>query len=115
MAQAQFDVVSYNYYAWSSRARGKVNLNLQGAGGETCAVWFVENPDDALPAATMVAPNYYSFYYHLHQLPQLIDMLRNESPVTVMFNDDNGWPNSRISTANEPVGEGEDVYGPAAW
>ena len=97
MAQAQFDVVSYNYYAWSSRARGKVNLNLQGAGGETCAVWFVENPDDALPAATMEAPNYYSFYYHLHQLPQLI----------VMFNDDNGWPNSRISTANEPVGEGE--------
>jgi hypothetical protein len=107
MAQAQFEVATYNYYAWSSRRRGKVNLNLNGTGGETCAVWFVEDPDAELPAAVQNAPHYYSFYYHLHQLPALIDMLRNEGPIHVYFNNDNGWANSRISTADEPVGEGE--------
>lgn len=107
MAQAQFQVASYNYYHWSSRSRGKVNLNLNGTGGERCAVWFTEDPAATLPDAAQIAPNYYSFYYHLHQLPTLIDMLCNEGPVFVYFNDDNGWPNSRISTSNEPVGEGE--------
>lgn len=107
MAQAQFEVATYNYYLWSSRERGKVNLNLNGTGGETCAVWFLEDPGATLPEAEQIAPNYYAFHYHLHQLPVLVDLLRNEQPVFVYFNDDNGWPNSRISTADEPVGEGE--------
>jgi hypothetical protein len=55
-----------------------------------------------------VWPNYYAFYYHLSQLPHLIDMLRNEKPNTVFFNDDNGYNNSRISTSDEAVGEGEE-------
>ena len=60
-----------------------------------------------LPAAAQVAPNYYAFYYHHHQLAHLIDMLRNEGPVYVFFNNDNGFANSRIATIDEPVGEGE--------
>jgi hypothetical protein len=107
MAQAEFEVATYNYYLWSSRERGKVNLILKGTGGQTCSVWFTEDPDAELPSATEEAPNYYAFRYHLHQLPVLVDMLRNEKPVYVYFNNDNGWDNSRISTADEPVGEGE--------
>jgi hypothetical protein len=107
MAQATFQIATYNYYFWSSRERGKTNLNLLGTGGETCAVWFVEDPNEALPDAVEQAPNYYSFYYHLHQLPSLVDLLRNESPVYVFFNNDSGFPNSRISSTDEPVGEGE--------
>jgi len=34
-------------------------------------------------------------------------MLRNEKPITVFFNNDNGFNNSMISTTDEPVGEGE--------
>jgi hypothetical protein len=61
-----------------------------------------------LPLAQQAAPNYYSFYYHHNQLQHLIDMLRYEKPITVFFNNDNGFNNSRISTSNEPVGEGEE-------
>jgi hypothetical protein len=107
MAKAQFQVASYNYYHWSSRTRGTVNLNLRGTGGQQCAVWFTEDLSAPLPPARQVAPNVYAFYYHLPSLPALIDMLRNEGPVWVFFDDDNGWPNSRLSTTEEPVGEGE--------
>lgn len=107
MAKATFQVATYQYYDWSSRTTGKTNLILKGAGGETCSVWFVEDPAAALPAAQEVAPNYYAFYYHHSQLQHLIDMLRNESPIFVFFNNDMGFNNSRISTTDEPVGEGE--------
>lgn len=108
MAQASFQVATYEYYDWSSRSTGKTNLNLRGAGGETCSVWFVEDETADLPIAEVVAPDYYAFYYHHSQLQHLIDMLRYEKPIFVFFNDDSGFNNSRISTTNEPVGEGEE-------
>jgi hypothetical protein len=43
----------------------------------------------------------------VNQLPHLIDMLRNEKPIFVFFNNDGGLGNSRISTTDEPAGEGE--------
>ncbi|MEM1081613.1 MAG: hypothetical protein AAGH65_08535 [Pseudomonadota bacterium] len=108
MATATFEVSTYSYYNWSSRSRGKTNLILNGAGGETCSVWFVEDPDEALPEANEVAPGFYAFYYHHYQLQHLIDMLRNEKPITVFFDDEMGFNNSRIATSAEPVGEGEE-------
>ena len=111
MATATFQVATYQYYDWSSRKTGKTNLILKGAGGQTCSVWFVEDPAANLPLASQVAANYYAFYYHHHQLAHLIDMLRNESPVSVFFDDNNGFNNSRISTTDEPVGEGEESSG----
>lgn len=108
MATATFQIATYQYYDWSSRKTGKTNLILNGVGGETCSVWFVEDEAANLPVAQQVAPNYYSFYYHHNQLQHLIDMLRYEKPITVFFNNDNGFNNSRISTSNEPVGEGEE-------
>ena len=107
MAQASFAVTTYQYYNWSSRKTGKTNLILKGVGGETCSVWFAEDPAADLQPAEQVAPNYYAFYYHHHQLPHLIDMVRNEKPIFVFFNNDFGFDNSRISTTDEPVGEGE--------
>jgi hypothetical protein len=107
MATATFQVATYQYYDWSSRKTGKTNLILKGTGGQTCSVWFVEDPAADLPEASQVAANYYAFYYHHSQLDHLIDMLRNEKPVFVFFNNDNGFANSRISTTDEPVGEGE--------
>lgn len=109
MASATFQVTTYEYYNWSSRKTGKTNLILKGVGGETCSVWFIEDAAAELPEASQVAPQYYAFYYHHHQLPHLIDMLRNEKPITVYFNNDNGFNNSRISTSAEPIGEGEEA------
>lgn len=107
MATATFQVTTYQYYSWSSRSSGKTNLVLKGAAGKTCSVWFVDDLAASLPPAQEVAPNFYAFYYHHSQLQHLIDMLRNEKPITVFFNNDNGFNNSRISTTDEPVGEGE--------
>jgi hypothetical protein len=109
MASTLFQVATYQYYDWSSRTTGKTNLILKGAGGETCSVWFVEDVAAALPVAEQSAPNYYAFYYHHSQLQHLIDMLRYEKPIFVFFNNDNGFSNSRISTTDEPVGEGEET------
>lgn len=83
MASALFQGNTYEYYDWSSRRTGKTNLNLKGAGEETCAVWFVEADSADLPEAEEVGPNYYSFYYHHKQLQHFIDMLRNEKPIFV--------------------------------
>jgi hypothetical protein len=108
MASTSFQVATYQYYNWSSRKSGKTNLVLKGTGGETCSVWFEEDETADLGEAHEVAPNYYAFYYHHSQLPHLIDMLRNERPIHVFFNNDSGFNNSRISTTDEPVGEGEE-------
>ncbi|MFO1316829.1 MAG: hypothetical protein U1F58_14620 [Burkholderiales bacterium] len=105
MATDSFEVATYQYYDWSSRKTGKTNLILKGA-GKTCSVWFVEDETASLPVATEVAPNYYAFHYHHSQLAHLIDMLRNERPIYVFFDNDNGFNNSRIATTDEPVGEG---------
>lgn len=110
MSRESFKVASYRYYNWSSRSTGKTNLILNGEGGETCSVWFIEDSEHALPAARKVRDGYYAFYYHHFQLDHLIDMLRNESPVYVFFNDVNNVNNSRISTTDEPVGEGEEEF-----
>lgn len=107
MATATFQATTYQYYNWSSRTIGKTNLILKGAAGEICSVWFVEDPAANLPPAQEARPNYYLFYYHHSQLEHLIDMLRNEKPITVFFNNDAGFNNSRISTTDEPIGEGE--------
>ena len=108
MAQKSFEAKTYDYYFWSSRETGKANLNIQGPSGEVCGVWFVEDPDAILPDAHEDSPNFFSIYYHYAQFDQILDMLRNEKPVFVHFNNDRGFDNSRISTNREPVGEGEE-------
>jgi hypothetical protein len=50
--------------------------------------------------------NLYNLYYHQKDLPAIIDMLRNESPVFIIFTEDD-FKNCRITTMQEPVGEGE--------
>jgi len=107
MASTSFEVVTYEYYDWSSRRTGKTNLNLKGAGGETCFVWFTEDDSADLQEAEELAPDKFAFYYHHSQLQHLIDMLRYEKPIFVYFNNERGFNNSRISTTDEPVGEGE--------
>ena len=105
MAKVSFEVATYQYYDWSSRQTGKTNLILKGTGGQTCSVWFTEDAAAVLPAAQQLAPTIFNFYYHHHQLQHLIDMLRYEKPIYVHFDNDAG-NNSRISTTDEPIGEG---------
>jgi hypothetical protein len=109
LANAVFEVTTYEYYQWSSRNRVKANVNLKGTGGERCFVWFEQDETALLPPAREIAPDTYEFWYHHSQLASLIDMLRNEKPIFCFFNDEGGFNNSRISTTDEPVGEGEEA------
>ncbi|MBV1911643.1 MAG: hypothetical protein KUG78_20290 [Kangiellaceae bacterium] len=108
MAKAQFQVTHYSYYNWSSRKVLKTNLVLKGVSGQRCSVWFSENENEELQEALMHSDISFSLYYHHSQLDHLIDMLRNESPIHVYFNNDHGFSNSRISTGDEPIGDGEE-------
>lgn len=108
MAIKSFIAKEYDYYFWSSRKKIKANINIKGTGGETCSVWFNEDPEADLKKAEEISPNYFTFYYHYYQFDQILDLLRNEKPVTIYFNNDLGFDNSRISTSAEPIGEGEE-------
>lgn len=50
---------------------------------------------------------YYYLYYHFSDLPVMVDMLRNEKPLYLIYMEDDK-NNCRISTIMEPVGEGEE-------
>lgn len=50
--------------------------------------------------------NLFYYYYHMSDLPIIIDLLRNESPIYVFYMGNNK-DNCRISTTMELAGEGE--------
>ena len=106
MALHTFKIESYEYYHWSSRSQYKSNIVLFGEGEETVAIWFESDPEAELAPARILTPNNYAFYYYQEQMSDIIDMLRNEKPIWVHFNDNGGLNNSRIATSKEPVGEG---------
>lgn len=51
---------------------------------------------------------YYDLFYHQRRLPMLIDVLRNEKPVSFFFNPESKF--ACIHTGEEPVGEEEGRY-----
>ena len=60
---------------------------------------------DAVPENT-AAPNRINLKMHSQDYPQVVDLLRNEAPLFIWMNPDNGI--GGLSTnAEEPVGEGE--------
>jgi hypothetical protein len=64
---------------------------------------LVFNPDGAsLPPDTDT-----SLYYHLEDLPMVLDLLRNEKPMYYMFNGTGPGNENGIKTTPEPVGEEE--------
>lgn len=46
-------------------------------------------------------------YYHLEHYPHVIDLLRNESPVYLLYSGSGGGFENGIKTTQEVVGEGE--------
>jgi hypothetical protein len=98
-------VTSYQYYQFSSRDDSvKAVAVCAGSGGKTIYLYF--HGGTAALAAASKSGNNYSFNYRYSDMPNIIDMLRNEAPVNVIYVPE-GTNNSRISTSVEPVGEGE--------
>ncbi len=100
------EIKKYEYYTFSSRDNSLANsvILLYGDGGYIGGAFFSNSPDPLKPAEKFPS-GVYGLYYHYADLPVIIDMLRNEKPVYLIYSDGN---NSRISTSQEPVGEGEE-------
>jgi hypothetical protein len=100
------EIEDYKYYTFSSRDSSSSNsvIMLYGAGNYLGAAFF-STEDAPLQTAKKYPSGVYGLFYKNADLPVIIDMLRNEKPVYLIYNGD---INSRISTTSEPVGEGED-------
>ncbi len=100
------EIKRYEYYIFSSRAPSPAHsvILLYGDQGYIGGAFF-SNSDEPLKPAEKFPSGVYGLYYRQADLPIIVDLLRNEKPVFLIFG---GGNNSRISTSQEPVGEGEE-------
>lgn len=105
MAFRVHEISSYNY-SFDARAGGPGRLQLWGGSVRRCDVTFVDD-SAALPAPTLATDlSNATVFFKRSALPGLIDMLRNERPVSVTINDQPpGFV--FVHTGVEPAGEGE--------
>jgi hypothetical protein len=105
MAFKVHPIKKYNY-SFDARFGGPGRLQLWGDQGKIAEVTFVAETSPV--PAPILSPdlNSATISFRSSALPGLIDMLRNESPVSVTIN--NQPPGFVfIHTGTEPVGEGE--------
>lgn len=105
MAFKVHQIKKYNY-SFDARSGGPGKLQLWGDAGRIANVTFVAETS-SVPAPVIEADlNSAMVSFRRSTLRDLIDMLRNESPVSVTIN--NQSPGFVfIHTGLEPVGEGE--------
>ncbi len=105
MAFKVHQIKNYNY-SYNARIGGPGRLQLRGNQGKIAEVRFVDDAS-SVPAPVLSSNlNSATIYFKQSVLPGLIDMLRNENPVSVTIN--NQPPGFVfIHTGLEPVGEEE--------
>lgn len=101
-----FEIKRYTYYLFSSRNGSISNgvILFYGATKYLGGAFFGNDPDKPLDPAVKYPSGVYGLYYRMGDMPVILDMLRNEKPVFLIYDGDQ---NSRISTTEEAVGEGE--------
>jgi len=102
------EIKKYGYAVYASREQANevvADVMLNSATRFLGYVHFLAD-GSVLPKSTK-RNNLYYLYYHQKELPVIIDMLRNERPVFVIYID-NGLKQCRLTTTQELVGEGED-------
>ena len=105
MAAKTHEIKKYNY-SFDARSGGPTLLQLWGANSSILKIRFVDD-GTAVPAAVLAADlNSATASFKRSALPGLIDMLRNEGPVSVTINDQPpGFV--FVHTGLEPAAEGE--------
>jgi len=104
-AESSLEITKYSYCLYSTRETDDVSLSLEFSGfnaGYEGKVSF-KSDDRPLPRAEKVK-NQYRLYYRRSALPELLDMLRNEKSVYLVWKDS---LNTRIETKMEEVGDEE--------
>ena len=100
------EIERYKYYTFASRDNSiaQTVILLYGESGYLGAAYF-STEDEPLRPAEKFSNGSYGLYYDYQELQIIIDMLRNEKPVYLVYN---GELNTRLSTTEEPVEEGEE-------
>ncbi len=102
------EIIRYSYFIFSSRStevETKAVIILTGKDEFLGYIYFMKNGIE-LPKTEKINGLFF-YYYYFSEMPVMIDLLRNEKPVYLIYIDDDK-NNSRISSAMEPVGEGEE-------
>jgi len=101
-----YEIKRYTYYLFSSRndSIGIGTIMLYGATGYLGAASFSNDACKPLNPAVKYPSGVIGLYYRMSDMPIILDMLRNENPVYLIYD---GALNTRIATTDEPVGEGE--------
>jgi hypothetical protein len=68
---------------------------------------LVFRPNGSTLPPDAMARNQLTLYYHLDDFQNAIDLLRNESPMYLLYSSSGGGFENGIKTTQEPVGEGE--------
>lgn len=102
-----FEIKSYQYFTFSSRNSGtKGVIKCKADGDREVNIHFLEGVA-SLPPAKKESDYQYMLYYPYSDMVNIVDMLRNESPVHLVYVPE-GNNNVRLSTDKELVGEGEE-------
>lgn len=103
MTSEMIEVVRYTYHCFASRDRDDVVLFLYDAHSQAIAQVLAVPDGEPLPPAAQ-HDGRAVLYYHRSAIPQVVDLLRNESPVYLLWGEGR---NTALATGYEPVGEGE--------
>ena len=82
----------------------KSYITMRGAFG-TVIVYFVPEGGQLGNNAKRAGQNLFDVYFWMSSWAHIVDMLRNESPVTLFYND--SYNTLQLTTGSEPIGEGE--------
>jgi hypothetical protein len=69
------------------------------------SVRFYRNADDTPAHDKKVSSGFITGYYHPEQYPEVVDLLRNEKPIYLLYSSNKEL--AYLSTTVEPVGEAE--------
>ena len=100
-----YKIDTYQYQLFSSATSGTRGRILLYSNDEVIGIINLVDIAVDLPHSYRKPTGQYVMFYKITDMPYLIDMLRNESPIYLLVSG-NGEEVS-ISTTQEPVGEGE--------
>jgi len=109
VAVTAIQIENYQYYIFSSRdpsnSPNTVILLYDANSTMVGSLWFVKE-SGTLPNAGQFG-SLYLLAYSYAELATIVDMLRNERPIFLIVDPAGDVVNWRVSTFEEPVGEGE--------
>lgn len=105
MSAEMVEIAGYQYYQFAARDDLKTVMICIVKNSDSRVYVYFDGGSNPLQETTKSGPNYF-LHYRYADFPVILDMLRNEKPVYLVYMPE-GANNSRLSTSYEPVGEGE--------